>query len=497
VSTDNLDAAAQVRPDGRVPPEVWRIAIVVILGGLMSALDTTIVNIALASLSRDLHAKLDDVQWVVTSYLLALAAVIPVTAWAARRFGAKRLYLMSIALFTVGSALCGLATSNGELVLFRVIQGLGGGMIMPVGQMIVVRAAGSRSLARVMGAVSVPIVLAPVLGPTVGGFLLDSAGWRWIFFVNVPIGIVAVFAGLRRLPSEAPQDAGPFDLLGLGIAAGGLVSLTYGLAEVGASGGTAGARAAVPLALGVILVVIFVLRALRMERPLLDVRLYANKVYSAASIAMFFFGGALYGGMILLPLYYQTVRHESAVYTGMLVAPRGLGAAIGTWVSSHATDRLGAGNTSAIGGVICLGSTLPFVMIGPNSSYALISIAMLTGGFGIGLATMPMMTTAYRNLHPDQINDATPQLNIVIRVGGSIGTAILTVVLQQQLSGAGSSLSDQAGAFGSTFWWLFAITAVAVLPTVPIVLMERRQRAAQVGLDDRARVVTAEAAEVT
>ncbi len=499
VSADSVAGPAQVRPDGRVPREVWRIAIVVILGGLMSALDTTIVNIALDSLSHDLHTKLDDVQWVVTSYLLALAAVIPVTAWAARRVGAKRLYLVSIAVFTLGSALCGMATSTGELVAFRVIQGVGGGMIMPVGQMIVVRAAGSRSLARVMGAVSVPIVLAPVLGPTVGGFLLDSAGWRWIFYVNVPIGIVAVFAGLRRLPSEPPEDAGPFDLLGLGLAAGGLVALTYGLAEVGSSGGNAGARAAFALAIGVVLLVVFVLRALRMEQPLLDVRLYLNKAYSAASVAMFFFGAALYGGMILLPLYYQTVRHESAVYTGMLVAPRGVGAAIGTWVSSHATDRLGAGVTSAIGGVICLASTLPFVMIGANTSYALISIAMLVGGFGIGLATMPMMTTAYRNLRPDQINDGTPQLNIVIRVGGSIGTALLTVVLQQQLNSAGIAPAAQAAAFGSTFWWLFAITAVAVLPTIPLVLMERRPAlgTSQNGPGDRPQPMTAEAAEVT
>jgi EmrB/QacA subfamily drug resistance transporter len=499
VATD--ESVASVRPAAEpvVPREVWRIAIVVILGGLMSSLDTTIVNIALDSLSHDLHTSLDDVQWVVTSYLLALAAVIPVTPWAARRFGAKRLYLTSIVLFTVGSALCGMATSTGELVVFRVIQGVGGGMILPVGQMIVVRAAGARSLVRVMGAVSVPIVLAPVLGPTVGGFLLDNAGWRWIFYVNVPIGILTVLAGLRRLPAEPAEDAGPFDLLGLGVAAGGLVALTYGLAEVGVSSGHIGARAILPLAIGVALVTAFVIRARRMDRPLMDVRLYANKAYSAASVSMFFFGAALYGGMILLPLYYQSVRYQDAVYTGLLVAPRGIGAAIGTWLSGRATEWLGAGRTSAIGGVICLASTLPFVMIGVNTSYALISIAMLIGGFGIGLATMPVMTTAYRSLRPQQINDATPQLNIIIRVGGSIGTALLTVVLQQQLDQAGSSLPAQAAAFGTTFWWLFGLTAVAVVPTGVLVLMERRQavQGRQLQSDPGPAQVSTETAEIT
>ena len=321
----DLTAAAVGPPAGRkLDPAVRRIAVVVILGSIMSLLDTTIVNVALESLSRDLHTSLDDVQWVVTAYLLALAAVIPLTAWAARRLGPKRLYLASIILFTLGSALCGTATSTGELIAFRVLQGVGGGMILPVGQMIMVRAAGPRNLTRVMSAVGVPIVLAPVLGPTLGGLLLDTVGWRWIFFVNVPIGVLAVIAGVRRLPAYPAEDAGPFDLAGLGLIATGLVGLTYGLAEVGSSG-SGSSHVVLPLVLGVVLIAAFVVRALRLERPLLDMRLYANKEYTAATVTMFCFGAALFGGMILMPLYYQTVRHQDAVYTGLLLAPRGSG----------------------------------------------------------------------------------------------------------------------------------------------------------------------------
>ena len=194
----------------RIEPHVKRIAVVVILGAIMSVLDTTIVNVALDTLSRDLHTSLDNIQWVVTVYLLALAAVIPVSGWAASRFGARRVYVVSLLLFTAGSALCGLAWSPGSLIAFRALQGIGGGMLMPVGQMVLVKAAGPRNLPRVMSAIGVPIVMAPVFGPTLGGLLVQHAGWQWIFLVNVPIGALAVFAALRLLPAMTrwPTRAG-------------------------------------------------------------------------------------------------------------------------------------------------------------------------------------------------------------------------------------------------------------------------------------------------
>ena len=186
-------------PD-RIDSYIWRISAVVVLGSIMSILDTTIVNVALDTLSRELHSTIDSIQWVATGYLLSLAAVIPVTGWAARRFGAKPVYLTSLVLFTAGSALCGLATSTNELILFRVLQGVGGGMILPIGQLMMAEAAGPKRMGRVMSVVAVPAMLAPILGPTIGGLILDNASWRWIFYVNVPIGIIAVISALRILP---------------------------------------------------------------------------------------------------------------------------------------------------------------------------------------------------------------------------------------------------------------------------------------------------------
>src|SRR5436305_13854678 len=211
----------------RIDAYVWRISAVVIIGSIMSILDTTIVNVALATLGRELHSTIAQIQWVVTGYMLSLAAVIPITGWAARRYGAKRVYLLSLVLFTAGSALCGLASSTTELIVFRVLQGVGGGMILPIGQLMMAEAAGPKRMGRVMSIIAVPAMLAPILGPTIGGVILQNMSWRWIFYVNVPIGVIAVLAAVRTLPRVERAVADPLDVRGLLLMATGLPLLTY------------------------------------------------------------------------------------------------------------------------------------------------------------------------------------------------------------------------------------------------------------------------------
>jgi EmrB/QacA subfamily drug resistance transporter len=463
----------------RLDPHIWRIGSVVVLGSVMSILDTTIVNVGLATLGHKFHAPLSHIQWVVTGYMLSLAAVIPITGWAARSFGVKRVYLVAVVLFTAGSALCGLAASATELILFRVLQGIGGGMILPVGQLMLAQAAGPKRMGRVMSIVAVPMMLAPILGPALGGLIIDNASWRWIFYVNVPIGAIAVITALRMLPSIERQPADRLDFRGLALMATGLPLITYGLAEIGSTGSFSSPKVILPCLAGIALVIAFCVHALRVRnvKPLLDLRLYRKPAFSSASFAMFCLAGALFGGMILLPLYWQGIRHESVFHAGLLTAPQGLGMALVMPLAGKLTDRFGGGPLALFGVILTTVTTIPFGLIGAHSSIVGLSIAMLLRGTGIGFAFMPAMTAAFASLDHSELSDATPQLNVLQRVGGSIGTAVLAVVLQRSLEGS-HGINGHAAAYGTAFWWSAALTALAIGPCIVLVRAERAARAA-------------------
>jgi EmrB/QacA subfamily drug resistance transporter len=455
----------------RIEPYVWRIVGVLILGMIMSILDTTIVNVALDTLSHELHSPVSQIQWVVTGYLLSLAAVIPLTGWAARRFGAKRVYIVSLVLFTIGSALCGLASSATSLVIFRVLQGAGGGMIMPVGQMIMAEVAGPKRMGRVMGFTVVPAMLAPILGPVVGGLILQSLHWSWIFLVNIPIGVVAVILAARMLPHSDLGKAGRLDTLGLALLATSMPLTVYGLAEIGTTGSFTAPTVVLPILAGIVLSVLFVRHALRTERPLLDVRLYANRVFGAASLTTFFLGAALFGAMILVPLYYQQVRGESVVVTGLLVGPQGLGMLLVGPLNGRLTERFGAGRVAVVGvSILCI-STIPFGFIGADSSILGISAVLALRGVGIGLSFMPTMTAAFASLRTDQLSDATPQMNVLQRLGGAIGTALLAVVLQRSSAGA-QTPGELAHAFDVAYWWSLGIAVLSLAPCLVLLRSE-------------------------
>jgi EmrB/QacA subfamily drug resistance transporter len=455
----------------RIEAHVWRIAGVVILGMIMSILDTTIVNVALRTLGRDLHSSIAQIQWVVTGYILSLAAVIPVTGWAARRFGAKRVYMTSLVLFTAGSALCAVAGSTTSLVLFRVIQGVGGGMLMPVGQLIMAQVAGPKRMGRVMGIVAMPAMLAPILGPVVGGAILQNLHWSWIFLVNLPIGIGAFILGWRLLPQTDSGDAGPLDVVGLGLLSSGATAVVYGLSQLGSNSSLTAPGVVWPTLAGLVLVGVFCRHALRVEHPLLDVRLYANRIFGAASLTTFGLGAALFGAMILVPLYYQEVRHESVIVTGLLTGPQGVGMLLVMPLTGRLSERFGGGRVALAGvSILCLG-TLPLAFVGAHTSVLSISLVLLLRGVGIGFSFMPAMTAAFASLKPEQLSDATPQLNVVQRVGGAIGTAVLAVVLQR-VGGHAPSITKLAGAFDTAYLWSLGICLLSLIPCVVLLRAE-------------------------
>jgi EmrB/QacA subfamily drug resistance transporter len=465
--------------------EILTLAAVVVLGAIMTILDATITNVALPTLGRDFHTSITTIQWVPTAYMLAFASVIPLTGWASERFGAKPLWISSLAAFMLGSLLAGLSWSIGSLIAFRVLQGIGGGMIMPLGQTILAQEAGPQRMGRVMSIVGVPMLLAPIAGPVIGGALIGAASWRWIFFVNLPVGALALALALRLLPSVPPRGRQRLDGLGLVLLSGGIATFVYGLAEVGQKGTLAATTPLVALSAGTILVVLFAVHALRAEAPLIDVRLLARRGFATASATNFVLGVALFGVALLLPLYFQIIRGRSPLETGLLLIPQGLGAASAISLAGSLTDKLGARRVVPVGVLLALVGTAGYTQITAHSSYVYLAAALFLIGAGLGATITPAMAAAYQDLRPTEIARATSALNVIQRIAGSLGTALLAVVLQRAFAGdvrhfqggiaQAAALVHRdplraapviAHAFGTTFWVAFALTAAALIPAL-------------------------------
>lgn len=450
---------------------VWRLAAVVVVGAFMSSLDTSVVNVGLDRMSGGLHATLSSAQWVASGYLLALAAAMPMTAWLTRRVGARRVWLGALAAFTVVSAACAAASGMGELIALRVAQGLAGGMLIPAGQMILARAAGPARMGRVMSTVGVAVVLAPVVGPVVGGLLIAES-WRWLFLINVPFGLAGLAAGTALIPrTPGSREAGRLDVVGLVLAGAGLPLLTYGITLASRRASLASTGVLVGLLGGTAALAAFGVWSMKTPRPLLNLRLWGNRAFCAALGTGFFGGAALFGGLVLVPLYFEVQRGQSTVHTGLLLIGQGIGAAVTMPISGRLTDRVGGGVVSIAGFLIMLAAALPMAALGAHASYVAVEALFTALGLGTGLAIMPSVSAAYSAVEPAQIPDATPQLNGLQRVGGSIGTAVLVVLVDRSLASGRSP----AAAFHTGFLALSAVIVLALVPSALLTVVLRRR----------------------
>ena len=414
---------------------VLTVAGVVVLGAIMSILDITVVSVALPTFQRDFHASYATVAWTMTAYTLALATVIPVTGWAADRFGTKRLYMTSIALFVAGSALCSMAWDIGPLIAFRALQGLGGGMLMPLGMTIMTRAAGPDRVGRVMAVLGVPMLLGPIGGPILGGWLIQAASWHWIFLINLPIGAVAFVAALRVLPKDQPQRSESFDFLGMLLLSPGLALFLYGVSSIPGAGTVAAVKVLVPGIAGLVLVTGFVLHALRKEHPLIDLQLFRNRNLTISVVTITLFVLAFMGSMLLFPSYFLQVRGQTTLNAGLLLAPQGLGAMLTMPLSGRLTDRMGPGKL-VLGGIVLIAAGLAvFTQVSADSAYVLLLGALFVMGLGMGMTMMPIMSAALASLTDHQIARGSTMMNIIQQTAGSIGTAIMSVILTNQVLG--------------------------------------------------------------
>ncbi|MFD0630865.1 MFS transporter [Catenulispora yoronensis] len=473
--------SARDRAADRLPREYLRIGGALVLGAAMAMLDATVVASATRTLAERFGSTLSAVAWVSTAYLLTLSVVVPLSGWAMGRFGGRRVWLVAVGAFLAGSLLCGLAWSIPSLVAFRVVQALGGGLIQPVGQALLGRNVGPRYMARVMAVMSVPMALLPVLGPAAGDCCWPGSGgggsssstcrsvysrscwygggcrpWRRGRRGGGSGGVGGSRFGRRRcravrrtrLRADRP----------------GLAALVYGCSAAGDHGGFGSSAAWLPMAGGAVLLVLFVVYSLRTTvTPLLDLRLFLNKAFSVAMLNALLMGATLFGAMFLLPLYYQQAHGFSPLRAGLVLAPQGLGTAVSTFVAGRLTNRVGPRVLVVAGTALATVATIPFALVGASTSALSLAVPLLLRGLGLGLVMAPLITAGYSTLRRDLIPQATTTFNILNRVGGSIGTAVLAVILVRGLGSGTPTAATAASAYGATFWWALGCTAVTLV----------------------------------
>jgi EmrB/QacA subfamily drug resistance transporter len=402
----------------------------------------------------------------MTGYLLSYGMVIPFTGWILARFGAKRTWLASLAVFLIGSMACGAAWNIGSLIAFRVLQGIGGGILIPVFTTVLVQASGGKSLGKLMATVSLPAVVVPILGPVVGGLIVANLDWRWIFYVNVPICVTGMLLAWRYVPDQVGRSTVKQrpDITGIALLSPAVAALLYGLASASTHGGFGRADVLIPIVIGVVLLAAFIVRGLRWRdesmTPVIDLRLFRVRSFTGASSLMFLSGLSLYGALFLLPLYYQQVRGVGVLEAGLLMAPQGIGSLLPRKLAGKLTDSIGPRPVVLAGMLIAAAATVPFALAGLHTSYVLLCLVLVVRGAALSSANIALMAGAFTGLPKPQVPAASSATRIMQQVGGSFGTAVLALILVSQ-------------SYHAAFWWSVGFTALAL---VPAMLLPGRKR---------------------
>jgi len=427
---------AHVYPD-KLDARLLRVSGVCLLATVMAILDITVVAVAQRTFIDQFGTSQAIVGWTMTGYTLALATVIPLTGWAADRFGTKRLFMGSVVAFALGSLLCAVASTILQLIVFRVVQGIGGGMLMPLGFMIMTREAGPARLGRLMSILSIPMLLAPIGGPILGGWLIDTSSWRWIFLINLPLGLVTLALAAIVFPGDHPARSETFDVIGGLLLSPGLATFLFAVSSIPRCGTVADRRVLIPAAIGLALIAAFVVHARRRaDHPLIDLRLFQNKVVTQANVTMLLFATAFFGAGLLLPSYFQQVLHQTPMQAGVHMIPQGLGAMLTMRLTGPLVDRRGPGKIVLVGIALIIAGLGTFALgVAKQATYLpvlLVGLAIM--GLGMGCTMMPLSVASVQALSPHQIARGTTLMSVSHQVGGSMGTALMSMVLTNQFN---------------------------------------------------------------
>lgn len=457
-----------VRAADALDPAVWKITAVAVLGSLLAQLDATIVNVSLSSLAADLHSTLPAIQWVTSGYLLALTLVLPLNGWLIDRIGGKALYLWCFALFTTSSALCGLAWSAQSLIGFRILQGVSGGLLAPMAQMMMKRAAGSQ-FTRIAGYAAIPVMLGPLLGPVIAGAILHYASWRWLFLVNLPVGLLALVLAALFVPDDR-EERKPrgLDWIGLLLLSPALVLVLFGAERIAARIGLAAMVAG-----GLLLVVFLNVEKRKAGRALIDLDQFRSRAFSVASGAQFLSNGVMYAGQMLIPLFLIEACGRSPAMMGWMLAPLGLGMMVTFPSLGFLTSRFGERAVAVSGASLAFGATLVLVWLASHGLDILVLVpALFIRGMGQGAVGLPAISVAYASVERHDLPMAATTLNIVQRLGGPTLTTLCAVFLARMLEVRLGHTGLNAWAFAflllAVLHALTALAAAALPPRVAV-----------------------------
>ncbi|MFD7516955.1 MDR family MFS transporter [Streptomyces niveus] len=459
-----IDNPVTPSPPDAVEPALRRLVFTLVVGALAVIFDTTIMSVAIDSLAGQLHTTLATAQWVTTAYLLALSATMPAVGWAQAALGGKRLWILALALFFAGSTLCAAAWNAPALIAFRVVQGIGGGIMMVLMTTLVMQAADGRGIGRVMALITVPTALGPVIGPVIGGVVLHFGDWRWIFLFNVPFCLAGGWLAWRNLPADRPsaRTRPRLDTVGMLLLAPGVAAVVYGLTQLGGTDAITSAKAGLPLIAGVALLAGYTAWGLRRGADaLLDIRLLRHRSLASSTVLLLLAGAVLYGAMLLMPLYWQQIRGETALGAALLLIPQGVGTLLSRSPAGKLMDRVGARPVAVIAFAVTFVATVPFGFVTATTSNFMLMAVLFVRGLGLGAAMIALMGGAFVGLTRDEIPAASSISRVAQQVGGSIGTAVLVVILQRAVAGTHTPAALASG-FGDAFWWTAAFTAAAI-----------------------------------
>lgn len=425
----------------------WLVAITFVFGLIMQILDLTILNVALATLGREFDVDAGTLQWVLTGYMISLAVFIPSSGWISDRFGSKRTFQLAVLVFTAASVLCGFATSIGWLIGARILQGVGGGMLVPVGQAMLYRAFPAHERAKASAVLMIPVAAAPALGPVLGGLLVEYATWRWIFFINVPIGALALLFTVLFLREEVQDRPGRFDLPGFALAGAGLATLLVGL-DRGAHEGWSDTGVWGSLVVAAVLIALLVWRELATREPMLDLRLLGHRLFAGGNAALLFITGGMFGVLFLLPLYLQNLRGASALVAGLVLMPQALGLVSMTQLTSHLYARIGPRRLLFTGLSIMGAVSLSFQLVGLSTPFWVLGCMMFVQGVGMGTAMIPLQAATFARTAAASMGRATSLFNTSRQVATAAGVAVLATVLVSRRQTEIAALGPAASAAG-------------------------------------------------